>query len=206
MSNLIIWNWSSWPSCMVILQLFSQNISTLSHCLVRPAAGPLSSKIPKIWPGQQAWIDYWPAGCKCRMPPGRWWHCSRFLLDVGMVWSEPGQGSDGQTGYKLSPRNFSSFLFPLPLVPSLCSHDERWLSGGQAPCVVPRPPHFLRPDDKQFWGIQSPPSFSQSSLHLDDLSKNLGGQFFILPSSKNLKPNKINWLWLSKCICLIDTR
>ena len=93
---------------------FSQNISTLSHCLVRPAAGPLSSKIPKIWPGQQAWIDYWPAGCKCRMPPGRWWHCSRFLLDVGMVWSEPGQGSDGQTGYKLSPRNFSSFLFPPP--------------------------------------------------------------------------------------------
>ena len=123
-----------------------------------------------------------------------------------LAWSDQSQarGQMGRRGTNYPPG--ISPLSCLPSLSSLCSHDERWLSGGQAPCVVPRPPHFLRPDDKQFWGIQSPPSFSQSSLHLDDLSKNLGGQFFILPSSKNLKPNKINWLWLSKCICLIDTR
>ena len=148
MSNLIIWNWSLWPSCMVILQLFSQNISTLSHCLVRPA-GPQSSKIPKIWPGgQQALIDYWPAGCKCRMPPGRWWHhCSRFLLDVGMMSPgliRAGPGVRWADGVYIIPQEFLLFLVPPPpsrLVALFTwwAMTERWpgpMCGPQAPSLL----------------------------------------------------------------------
>ena len=107
---------------------------------------------------------------------------------------------DGQTGYKLSSAHgISCFLFPSHLpVFSWWVMTEWW------PCVV----------SSLLYG-QMINNFEESSLlpplHNHHCScmiyrRILVGNFSILASSKNLKPNKINWLWLSKCICLIDTR
>ena len=94
MSNLIIWNWSSWPSCMVILQLFSQNISSFSHCAAQV----------RFLPSDQG---------------GSLHGCAHAAGDWAEHWSQPGQGqgSAGQPGPGINypPGISPGFLFPLEL-------------------------------------------------------------------------------------------
>ena len=88
MSNLIIWNWSSWPSCMVILQLFSQNISSFSHCAAQVRF--LTGRKPP-----------WMSSCS--------WRLSWALITAG-----PGPGVSWP-GINYPPGISPGFLFPLEL-------------------------------------------------------------------------------------------
>ena len=149
-------------------------------------------------------IDYW-----LQLPHPPQLILTIVLASLAMLASEhllirarPGV-RDGQTGYKLSSAHgISCFLFPhLPVFTWWVMTE--WWPGPMCGLLT-----SLWADDKQFWGIQSPPCPSQSSLDCSCMiyRRILVGNFSILASSKNLKPNKINWLWLSKCICLIDIR